>query len=49
VVLIVYVGRVASGIPKGQAEALDARLFDPQDLPELAFEHDYQILADLFG
>jgi len=49
VVLIVYVGAIVSGEPKGGAEALDARLFDPQSLPELAFDHDYRILADLFG
>lgn len=49
VVLIVYVGTVVSGEPSGSAEALDARLFDPEFLPELAFDHDYQILADLFG
>ena len=48
VVLIVYVGRIVSGVPKGSAEALDARLFDPQSLPELAFDHDYRILGDLF-
>jgi len=48
VVLIVYVGRIVSGVPRGSAEALDARLFDSQSLPELAFDHDFQILADLF-
>ncbi len=48
VVLIVYVGRIVSGIPKGSAEALDASLFDSQSLPELAFDHDYRILGDLF-
>ncbi|MDE0300251.1 MAG: NUDIX domain-containing protein [Candidatus Poribacteria bacterium] len=49
VVLIVYVGRIVSGVPKGSAEALDARLFDIKSLPELAFDHDYQILEDLFN
>lgn len=49
VVLIVYVGTVVSGVPRGGAEALDARLFSPEALPQLAFEHDYQILNDLFG
>ena len=48
VVLIIYVGRIVSGAPMGSAEALDARLFDPLSLPELAFDHDYRILADLF-
>ena len=49
VVLIVYVGTVVSGEPSASAEALDARLFDPEFLPALAFDHDYQILAELFG
>ena len=48
VVLIVYVGAIVSGEPAGGAEALDARLFAPKALPELAFEHDYRILADMF-
>lgn len=48
VVLIIYIGRIASGVPMGSAEALDARLFDPQSLPELAFDHDYRILGELF-
>jgi len=49
VVLIVYTGTVVSGVPSGGAEALDARLFSPEALPQLAFEHDYQILNDFFG
>lgn len=49
VVLIVYVGTVVSGVPSGGAEALDARLFSPEALPQLAFEHDYQVLSDFFG
>lgn len=48
VVLIIYVGHLVSGVPMGSAEALDARLFNPQSIPQLAFDHDYRILADLF-
>ena len=47
VVLIIYVGRVVAGTPAGRAEALDARLFAPDALPKLAFDHDYHILEDL--
>ena len=47
VVLIIYVGRVIAGTPAGRAEALDACLFAPEALPELAFDHDYHILEDL--
>ncbi len=47
VVLIIYVGRIVAGTPAGRAEALDAHLFVPDALPELAFDHDYHILEDL--
>ena len=46
VVLIIYIGRVVGGTPAGRAEALDACLFALDALPELAFDHDYNILDD---
>ncbi len=49
VVLIVYVGTIIGGVPAGRAEALDARFFSPDALPELAFNHDFHILEDLFS
>ena len=45
VVLIVYAAE-AEGTPRPSAEALEIGLFDPDDLPELAFDHDRQIVAD---
>lgn len=49
VVLVIYTGTIASGSPAGGAEAIDARLFDLKVLPKLAFDHDYDILADLLS
>jgi ADP-ribose pyrophosphatase YjhB (NUDIX family) len=49
VVLIIYTGTIASGNPAVGAEALDARLFNLQALPKLAFDHDYHVLADLLS
>jgi 8-oxo-dGTP diphosphatase len=45
VVLIVYAAE-AEGQPRAGDEALEVGLFDPDELPELAFEHDRQIVAD---
>lgn len=48
VVLIVYTGDIpADREPTVQAEEISAlRYFHPTDLPPLAFEHDYSIVAD---
>src|SRR5262249_55636025 len=45
VVLIVYAAE-AEGEPRASDEALEVGLFDPRQLPELAFDHDRQIVAD---
>ena len=45
VVLVVYAAE-ASGQPRPSAEASELRVFDPADLPELAFAHDRKILED---
>jgi 8-oxo-dGTP diphosphatase len=45
VVLIVYAAR-ATGTPRPSAEASEVALFDPDGLPELAFEHDWRIIRD---
>jgi len=45
VILIVYAAE-AKGQPRPSAEALEVELFDPEQLPELAFDHDRQIVAD---
>ena len=49
VVLIIYTGTIFSDSPTIGAEALDAQLFDLRALPELAFDHDYHVLADLLS
>jgi ADP-ribose pyrophosphatase YjhB (NUDIX family) len=45
VVLVVYAAE-AAGKPRPSAEASELRVFDPGDLPELAFAHDAQIVED---
>jgi ADP-ribose pyrophosphatase YjhB (NUDIX family)/ribonuclease HI len=45
VILIVYAAE-AEGEPRASDEALEVALFDPDELPELAFEHDRQVVAD---
>ncbi len=50
VVLIVYVGRIVSGVPSAGAEALEAGLFGPEELPKtVAFKHDGDILCDYYS
>ena len=45
-VLVVYTGSVVGGALAAGPEAQEAGLFDPDDLPPLAFERDTAILAD---
>jgi ADP-ribose pyrophosphatase YjhB (NUDIX family) len=45
VVLVVYAAR-ATGSPRASAEASELATFAPSELPELAFDHDRQIVAD---
>ena len=45
-VLIVYTGSVVGGALAAGPEAQEAGLFDPSDLPPMAFERDTAILAD---
>jgi 8-oxo-dGTP diphosphatase len=45
VVLVVYAAS-ATGEPRPSAEASELRVFDPGDLPELAFAHDSRIVED---
>ncbi len=37
----------AQGVPQGQDDALEAKLFDEENLPELVFDHK-KILSDYF-
>ncbi len=46
VVLAVYEAQVTGGALAAADEALDAAIFDPGKLPELAFEHDDRIIRD---
>ena len=46
IVLIVYSGDVIGGTLAAGPEAQEAGLFDPSELPPLAFERDTAIMAD---
>ena len=46
VVLVVFAARVAGGILNVGEETQDVRFVDPDNLPDLAFPHDQQILRD---
>jgi ADP-ribose pyrophosphatase YjhB (NUDIX family) len=45
VVFIAYAGHSIGGVPQPGPEALEIGLFAPDQLPELAFEHDPAIIA----
>ena len=44
VVFIAYAGRVVGGTPEAGDEAYEVGLFAPNELPELAFQHDPAII-----
>lgn len=46
VIFIVYAGNVVAGEPTPGEEAMEARYFDPDRLPPLAFPHDQQVVSD---
>ena len=46
IILVVYSGDVVRGMLAVGPEAQDAGLFDPRELPPLAFERDTAIMAD---
>ena len=46
VALVAYAARVTGGELKAGDEALDARFFPTNDLPDLPFPHDAQIVQD---
>lgn len=44
VVFIAYAGRISAGTPRPGPEALEVGLFPPDELPDLAFPHDPEIV-----
>ncbi len=46
VVLAVYEAKIVGGSLAAADEALDARVFDPANMPEMAFDHDDLIVKD---
>ena len=47
--LVMYRGKITAGTLTAQDDAADARFFDPNDLPPIAFESHKQIIADFFA
>ncbi|MBI4319104.1 MAG: NUDIX domain-containing protein [Chloroflexi bacterium] len=45
VVLVVYAGSIVGGTPHARAEVQAVGMFHLQELPDLAFEHDREIIA----
>lgn len=46
VVFIVYAATAASGEPRAGQEVQEVGYFLPSDLPDMAFDHDEQIISD---
>tara|TARA_B110000438_G_scaffold56961_1_gene57011 strand:+ start:2249 stop:2542 length:294 start_codon:yes stop_codon:yes gene_type:complete len=46
IILLVWNLKLISGIPKPLDETLEVDFFNLDNLPKLAFEHDYEIIKD---
>ena len=46
VILIVYAATITAGVASPGDEAQDVGLFDPDEMPDMPFAHDDQIMRD---